>query len=464
MASFHFHITSGKRGAGGRHADYVQRAGSYANYRGDEELEFTESINMPSWAAHLPTEFFRQADLNERANGSSYREFEFAIPREFDHDQRIAFVRDVVRQEIGDKHPCTWAIHRPTATLGGVEQPHAHVMFSERTLDGIERNPEQFFKRANTKDPAKGGCAKSSKFSGGMRAAERKDAINGVRERFATLQNEHLEKHGYKDRVTHKSLKDQGIERMPEKHLGPVDARIEATAAKASMLRMEKRLAKLTKMEVDAIDVPKSLAAARAGLEARNAAARAQALLLGQQQAAARDQVQAQTDARTKAHAEAHAESVRKAGLHQAEKKATGDRSREKATAEAKTAKPIEVVVQVEAPRDFWAEIIEEIKKLTNGIADIGSVVRKQAYGLVFAVNERYAAIHVGRTGVEILDREQTPVDLGYWSVEGSKIERKPLSIDTVRRVFGEDVLAQIKQAQTEGRDLNAGLTKGRER
>lgn len=439
MASFHFHITSGKRGAGGRHADYVQRAGSYANYRGDEELEFTESVNMPSWAAHLPTEFFRQADLNERANGSSYREFEFAIPREFDHDQRIAFVRDVVRQEIGDKHPCTWAIHRPTATLDGREQPHAHVMFSERTLDGIERNPEQFFKRANTKDPAKGGCAKSSKFSGGMRSAERKEAITGVRERFATLQNGHLEKNGFKDRVTHKSLKDQAIDRLPERHLGPVDARIKATKNMVSSMRLDNRLAKGTHDSVLAMDVPTALTAARAGRDARDAAALAEAQVM-------------------------HVEAERKAKLHQAAEKATRVRLMEKAAAEAEAAKQVEVAKPVEAPRDFRAEMVEEIKRLTNGIAKIGHTAWTQISGLVFAVNEKFAAMHIGRDGVEIIDREKIPVDLGYSSIRGDKVERRSLSTDTVKRVFGSGVLEQIEKAQANGVNLDAGVNRDRSR
>ena len=41
-----------------------------------------------------------------------------------------------------------------------------------------------------------------------------------MRERFADLQNAYLEEYGHTDRVDHRSLADQGIERSPEKHLG----------------------------------------------------------------------------------------------------------------------------------------------------------------------------------------------------------------------------------------------------
>lgn len=222
MATYHLSVKVGKRGNGGAHAEYVSRSGAYENYRNGEDLVHTESINMPGWAAHDPAEFFRQADIHERANGSAYREFEVALPRELTPEQRIELVRDFVRQEIGDRHPCTWAIHNPSAAIDGDEQPHAHIMFSDRQLDGIERDPEQFFKRANSKAPEKGGCKKAN---APATSAERKAALVALRGRWADLQNAHLAIDAHPSRVTHLSLKDQGLDRQPEKHLGPQRAR-----------------------------------------------------------------------------------------------------------------------------------------------------------------------------------------------------------------------------------------------
>jgi hypothetical protein len=253
-------MNSGKRGTGGKHAEYVQRSGAYQNYKGGEELAFTESVNMPSWAQYDYSEFFRQADLNERANGSAYREFEFALPRELSLKQQIEFVREFVWQEIGANHPCTWAIHNPKASIENGDQPHCHMMFSERTLDGIERNPEQFFKRANTKHSELGGCTKSKKYSGGKLAAERKEAISAVRERFATLQNKHLAKHGHTVRVDHRSLKDQGIERQPEKHLGPVVAKDLNKKMDILLYRGIQQRFEDTAKDVAEIDIPACLA------------------------------------------------------------------------------------------------------------------------------------------------------------------------------------------------------------
>jgi hypothetical protein len=119
----------------------------------------------------------------------------------------------MVAQELGDKHAFTWAIHNPQAALEGGEQPHAHIMYSERTIDGLDRDPEQYFKRYNAKNPEKGGCRKDS--------AGTEERLLATRERWAKVQNAHLERHGLEARVDHRSLRDQGIERTAEPHFGP---------------------------------------------------------------------------------------------------------------------------------------------------------------------------------------------------------------------------------------------------
>lgn len=126
-------------------------------------------------------------------------------------------VQTFVEQELGEKHAYTWAIHTPKASIEGGEQPHAHIMYSERLQDGIERSPDQFFKRYNSKNPERGGCQKSNT---AKTAEQRKTELVELRERFADLQNAYLEEYGHADRVDHRSLADQGIERTPEKHLG----------------------------------------------------------------------------------------------------------------------------------------------------------------------------------------------------------------------------------------------------
>lgn len=216
MASYHLSVKVGAKGKASAHAEYIEREGEY-KLKNNEKLEAVEHGNMPEWAQDNPNLFWQCADEFERKNGSTYREIEIALPRELTPQQRKELVQTFVEQELGEKHAYTWAIHNPKASIEGGEQPHAHIMYSERLQEGIERSPDQFFKRYNSKNPERGGCQKSN-FA--KTAEQRKTELVELRERFADLQNVYLEEYGHTDRVDHRSLADQGIERSPEKHLG----------------------------------------------------------------------------------------------------------------------------------------------------------------------------------------------------------------------------------------------------
>ena len=212
MASYHCSVKVGGKGQASSHAAYIAREGSYAERDGYEDLEATGHGNLPSWAEGEPSLFWSAADRHERANGATYREIEIALPRELNPAQRQELVLDFIRQEIGARHAHQWAIHNPGAALAGGEQPHAHLMYSERTVDGIERGAEQYFKRYNGTHPELGGCRKDS--------AGTEERLLETRQRWAEVQNAHLQQHGHTARVDHRSLADQGIDRAPEQHLG----------------------------------------------------------------------------------------------------------------------------------------------------------------------------------------------------------------------------------------------------
>jgi hypothetical protein len=263
MASYHCSVKVGAKGKAGPHASYISREGKYEKSQSVEKLEHVESGNMPSWAEKDPTQLWHAADQHERANGATYREIEVALPREMTPEQRVELVRDMVGQELGDKHAYTWAIHNPMASLEGGEQPHAHIMYSERTIDGIDRDPEQYFKRYNAKNPEKGGCRKDS--------AGTEERLLATRERWAKVQNLHLERHGLDARVDHRSLKEQGIDRTAEPHFGPGRIqRMTATQDAELVAVLERRAAEGAKERADAelgktiIDLSGDLAAAKA--------------------------------------------------------------------------------------------------------------------------------------------------------------------------------------------------------
>ena len=92
--------------------------------------------------------------------------------------------------------PYTLAIHRGGPDGGN---PHAHLMVSERGLDGHERSREQWFRRYNAKAPEKGGAKKS-------RTMMSREWVKDTREAWAREANEALERAGREERVDHRSL------------------------------------------------------------------------------------------------------------------------------------------------------------------------------------------------------------------------------------------------------------------
>ena len=235
MAHYHCSIKTGAKGAAADHAAYIAREGRFADEERYGAVEAQGVGNMPAWAREDPAAFWRAADAFERENGNTYREFELALPRELERDHQIALVQRFIESELGTAHAYQWALHADRAKDGG-EQPHVHVMFSDRIQDGIERGPEQYFKRANRKALEKGGALKRSY---GANKTEAAQTYRDIRARWGEVQNLALEAHGIQARVDHRSLAEQGIhEREPGVHQGPAVAGI---AARGEVSRVGER-------------------------------------------------------------------------------------------------------------------------------------------------------------------------------------------------------------------------------
>ena len=227
MAVFHIKASFGSR-AGGQSAraksDYIEREGRYE--QDSEELEYKEHGNMPEWAEDDPGSYWEAADKYERSNGRLYSEIQFALPKELDEAERLELAVEFAERVCSkERLPYTLAIHRGGANG---ENPHAHLMFSERGHDGIERDAEQWFRRYNRKAPEKGGARKS-------RAAKAGDWLEKTRKAWEQTANRALERAGRAERIDGRSLADLRDEahragdleraadfsREPNVHLGP---------------------------------------------------------------------------------------------------------------------------------------------------------------------------------------------------------------------------------------------------
>ena len=89
MAIYHLSVKTGSRISGQSakaKSEYIEREGKYEKDR--DELEHSESGNMPEWAQADPQKYWEAADEHERANGSLFKEIEFALPVELDERQQ----------------------------------------------------------------------------------------------------------------------------------------------------------------------------------------------------------------------------------------------------------------------------------------------------------------------------------------------------------------------------------------
>ena len=148
-----------------------------------------------------------------------------------DEGQQVELAREFAQQITKHEQlPYTLAIHRGESRVPGKpDNPHCHLLISERANDGIERSAATWFKRYNAKDPEKGGARKST-------ATKPKEWLENTREAWGERANEALERAGHDGRIHEGTLEQQywdaveeGNEqeaarlqdREPGVHLGP---------------------------------------------------------------------------------------------------------------------------------------------------------------------------------------------------------------------------------------------------
>jgi hypothetical protein len=177
------------------HADYIARDGQYER-RGD--VVYVERGNLPEFAQADPRAFWLAADMHERANGRTYTELQIALPRELNEERRIELAREAAREFMGGRFAYILAVHNPVAK-DKIEQPHLHIMFSERVVDERTRAlpEEQFFKR--------NGAKKDREWNDRAKPEE-------IRTKWCEMMNRAMEREGIAERVDPRSWKAQGRE------------------------------------------------------------------------------------------------------------------------------------------------------------------------------------------------------------------------------------------------------------
>lgn len=224
MASYHCSIkpvSRGKGRSGIAAAAYRagvclkdERTGEVHDYTRKQGVEHTELV-LPERVSLDREQLWNAAEGTEkRKDARVAREFELALPAELTPEQRRELATDFAKSLV-DKYgvAADVAVHEPSRK-GDQRNHHAHILITTRqvTAQGLgektDLEREDKALRALGKPPGR-------------------EQIEALRADWATRCNTTLERAGHLERVSHKSLEAQGIEREPTNHLGPVATAME---------------------------------------------------------------------------------------------------------------------------------------------------------------------------------------------------------------------------------------------
>ncbi len=205
MAIYYFNASVISRSAGRsatasaayRAAEKIKdnRTGEVHDYRkkkGVDEKFILAPDFAPNWV-HDREKLWNEVERVEyRINSQLAREIQLAIPVELNRSQQIELVKEFATEQFVN----SGMIADVTFHELNSHNPHAHIMLTMREID------EHGFKKNKNRDWNK------------------RQLLEKQREAWSSYANLALEKAGINERIDHRTLEEQGINRIPQIHLG----------------------------------------------------------------------------------------------------------------------------------------------------------------------------------------------------------------------------------------------------
>ena len=168
----------------------------------------------PEWVKDRE-KLWNEVERGEKRKDSQLaREIEISLPREFTVDQNIALAKEYVQKEFVDKGMVAdLCMHY--GMKGDSYNPHAHVLLTMRDID------ENGFGKKNIE-------------------WNNRELLQEWRESWAELSNKHLALNGIDQQIDHRSLKEQGIDLVPQNVELPSDAKDRLTGQSERQLEIMK--------------------------------------------------------------------------------------------------------------------------------------------------------------------------------------------------------------------------------
>ena len=148
------------------------------------------------------------------------REYEVALPVELSREEQIKLVRDFAKENFVDNGMCVdFSIHDKDDG-----NPHAHIMLTTRPIEqdnswGVKQKKEYILDKNGQKQYDK---KKQTYKCKTVKTTnwDSKEFLQRSRESWAEKVNQELEKKSLPQRIDHRSLKEQGVDRVPTIHEG----------------------------------------------------------------------------------------------------------------------------------------------------------------------------------------------------------------------------------------------------
>ena len=199
-----------------------ERTGQVHDYTGKSDIYASEILVPGGAPEHLGDRalLWNEVERNEKRKDSQLcNEIMIALPAELSHVQKQELAREYVQGE--------FISQGMIADIGyhdfDSHNPHAHIMLTMRPV-----NEEGFGKKE--------------------RKWNKRDAVREYRADWAEYANLALERAGLDARIDHRSLKEQGIEREPQIHLG---AKVMEMEARGVQTRVGDESRRITAVNLD---------------------------------------------------------------------------------------------------------------------------------------------------------------------------------------------------------------------
>ena len=170
--------------------DYTKRHGI--------ESEIHTPGSAPEWMRDRSRLWNAAEEAETRKDAQLAREMNIALPKELSADEQKELVRSFVKEEFVNRGMVADVAYHHNDP----DNPHAHVMLTLRDV-----TPEGFGSK--------------------NRNWNHRDLLEAWREKWEEHANQALERAGRNERIDHRTLEAQGINREPARHLGPAAAAME---------------------------------------------------------------------------------------------------------------------------------------------------------------------------------------------------------------------------------------------